>query len=90
MGKLPTRWGHRVVDRAAAGRPPGRRGHLIFAAVMGCCCGFVITPAGWGEEATQRRLPEPIRTNRAVFTIPFRLEEPKSREAAPQRVILAV
>ena len=85
-----------MIQRGRAGSSPravghvaGPRGHSRLMTLAGLCV-WLVTSAAWAEGLPQPKLPEPIRTNRAVFTIPFRLEEPASREAAPQRVILAV
>ena len=75
--------------RMAVGHRPARSRHLLAIA-----CGGLVVWAGaallGAEEADRRSLPEPIRTNRPVFTIPFRLEESKSSDDAPQRVLLSV
>ena len=85
-----------MIQPEHAGRSPRavcclarRRGHSRLSGLAGLAVWLVASAAG-ADEPPQRTLPEPIRTNRAVFTIPFRLEEPASRAAAPQRVILAV
>jgi hypothetical protein len=79
----------RMRCRKAAGSWLARRGHLLAIA-----CGWGVAWAGAAlfaaDEADRRPLPEPIRTNRPVFTIPFRLEESKSSDDAPQRVVLSV
>lgn len=52
--------------------------------------------SGWAgvaaraQEGGERPLPDPVRTNRSLFTIPFRLEEPATADSTPRRVILAV
>ncbi|NBP79539.1 hypothetical protein EBU58_02240, partial [bacterium] len=58
--------------------------------VLACFTVLVSLVSSWAQEAGRQTLPEPIRTNRPVFTIPFQLEESTAAESAPQRVILAV
>lgn len=89
MNAFITHQGHAALLRPAVGRLPGWCGHSV-AVALAWLCSWLLVSAGWAEEVAERTLPEPIRTNRGVFTIPFRLEEPQSPEAAPQRVVLAV
>ena len=61
-----------------------------MAIVAGCWMVWTAAAAGWGQEPDRGTLPEPIRTNHSLFTIPFRLEESKSPGEGPQRVILSM
>ncbi len=66
-----------------------RQRHSVVI-VLACFTVLVSLVSSWAQEAGRQTLPEPIRTNRPVFTIPFQLEESTAAESAPQRVILAV
>lgn len=78
-----------VNRRFVRGCRPVRGGHSV-AIIAGCWIVWIAAAAGWAEEADRGTLPDPIRTNRPVFTIPFRLEESKSPGDGPQRVILSM
>ena len=66
----------------------GLPGMFLFALVAAgsCCAAAAADESGRGRAS----LPAAIRTDRSLFTIPFRLPEPRRPDEAPQRVVLSV